>query len=47
MVGLVFSISDFFISHTNKLNLEKIPTEIVLVLDILDIIFQVYLTSKT
>ena len=46
-MGLVFSISDFFISQANKLRVKKIPTEIVLMLDILDIISQVYLPSKT
>ena len=41
-MGLVFPISNFFISQTNKLSVEKIPTEIVL-----DVISQVYLFSKT
>ena len=41
-MGLVFPISNFFISQANKLSVEKIPTEIVL-----DVISQVYLFSKT
>ena len=34
-------------SQANKLSVEKISTEIVLVLDILNVISQVYLPSKT